>query len=170
MGYYNWSEILPKKSDTELRAIIRNRMLGEEAIQLAKNELAKRNDPVFQRNYQGLKKRYSKKWVVNTMPAFDSACPKCYKEIGFVQILEKNTSVFMSFNYINLFGLHFTFSNNEFLKFLGLEDKRVGVLGACLSCHEIMIKCGKCECVQEFIGDRQACVSCRSIIKKPDKV
>jgi len=159
MGYYDWTKIISEKTNSELKAIIRDRTLSHEAIRMAENELKHRNDPIFIKRFEEIKNLHSD-WLVMPRLVFQGKCDHCRKDSKFLLTVERNPHVKVSPFYIKIMGVTFLLTLREIMSFLGLGKKQEGKTGACMACGKIMIQCKNCNNMQTLKEDCQICTKC----------
>ncbi len=167
MEYYNWSEIIPRKSDSELRSILRDRILSRKALSIAENELRRRNDPDYVHRVSDLNELH-KNWHVKSGVIHEGICPKCQVHSKFLFTFEQGPRFKYSFFYGEFNGAIFLFTPREILNFLRLRKNRDGKIGTCFECGTITIKCKECGNIQNLEGHSQVCKKCFDRIDKPE--
>ncbi len=167
MGYYNWREIIPYKTDSELKTIVKDRILSKEAIKIAENELNRRNDPQFIRKVEYFNSLHAN-WIIGTGIIYEGLCKSCKSHSHFLLTKEKGPRFQISMFFIELLGFPILFTGRELLNFLQIRKNRDGKVGTCLKCGSIMIKCKKCGNIQKLEGETQICSKCSRRIDNPE--
>ena len=168
MGYYNWEEIIPNKTDSELKAIIRDRSFCDEAILIAENELKLRNDPIFINRYEEIKNLHRDR-LIKPRIIYQGNCPICKSNSKFLLTFEKGPRIKISPFYIYIMGITFLLTWRETLNFLRLRKNRDGKIGTCMGCGKTMIQCKQCKNIHLCNDDHQICTKCNRRIDKPEK-
>ncbi len=129
--------------------------------------MEKRNDPKFKKRFEELTLIH-KNLIIRPNFIYEGKCYNCKKNGFFLKTLEKGPKFKFSMFYLTINGILILFTRREILTFLGFKKNRDGKIGTCFNCGSIMIKCEKCNNIQNLEGEYQICKSCNTRIDKPD--